>query len=111
MGRQPDRTDDCPVEPAYLTKAELARRSGLSPGTIQRYKDKELIPFFQPGGKGGRLLFPPNALEAAVARAHQDESARTDRTGQDYQAIPTAGQRKLPGPRPRWRARQSEDRR
>ena len=49
----------------WLSKAELASRTGLSPATIQRLKDADRIPYVQPAGKGGKLLFPPDALTRA----------------------------------------------
>jgi hypothetical protein len=41
---------------------ELSQTSGLS-STIRRLKDDNRIPYLQPGGKGGKLLFPPDAIE------------------------------------------------
>ena len=81
---------------AYLTKQELAVRSGLSEATIQRYKDSGRIPFFQPGGKGGRVLFPLDAIESA-----QRELADS---GGPAATVPPASKNppKLPGPRPHW---------
>jgi hypothetical protein len=80
---------------AYLTKQELVARSGLSAATIQRYKDQGLIPFFQPGGKGGRILFPPDAIETVHLESAGPIPNSTDAR---QQKLP-----KLPGPRPRWK--------
>jgi excisionase family DNA binding protein len=46
-----------------LTLAELSQTSGLSASTIRRLVRAERIPFFQPWGKGGKLLFPGDAIE------------------------------------------------
>ena len=42
---------------------ELSQTSGLSTSTIRRLKDDNRIPYHQPSGKGGKLLFPPDAIE------------------------------------------------
>lgn len=78
--------------PSYLSKLELARLSGLSPATIQRLKDSGAIPFFQPGGKGCRVLFPVDAIER-VQRAVVPVSSLTG----------TDGGRSNSGPQPRWK--------
>lgn len=52
----------------YLTLAELCALTGFAPATVHRWKDSGRIPYFQPGGKGGRIKFPPNAIE--VCRPH-----------------------------------------
>jgi hypothetical protein len=79
----------------YLTREELLARTGLSPATLQRYKAAGRIPFFQPGGRGGRVLFPPDAIE--IARALYTET-KTDVP--PLAAVP----RKRPGPPPKWRS-------
>ena len=50
-------------ERRYLTLEELARISGVSKVTLRRYWRAGKIPGHQPGGKGSRVLFPPDALE------------------------------------------------
>lgn len=50
-------------ERRYLTLEELARVSGLSKVTLRRHWRAGKIPGHQPGGKGSRVLFPPDALE------------------------------------------------
>jgi hypothetical protein len=57
-------------QPQYLTVAELVERSGYSSASIHRLKAKHEIPFYQPAGKGGKLLFPPDALE----QIHKNDS-------------------------------------
>ena len=87
-------THDPSTHRVYLTKQELVARSGLSAATIQRYKDSRRIPFYQPGGKGGRVLFPLDAIEAAQREVTTGSSGPTGAVGQNPP--------KLPGPRPRW---------
>ena len=76
-----------------LTIQELSRRSRLSIATIHRLKKAERIPYFQPSGKGGRLLFPVDAIERSG-----DRKFRAAETGQND----TPGDQRLPGPRPAW---------
>ena len=49
----------------FLTIAELSERSPLSVTQIRRLVKAGRIPFLQPGGRGGKLLFRPDALLAA----------------------------------------------
>jgi excisionase family DNA binding protein len=78
----------------YLTVEELSRRSGLSTSTLHRLKKADKIPFFQPAGKGGRLLFPADAIEQA---------ARLDQPESEYQR-PSAAEspKRLSGQLPKW---------
>jgi hypothetical protein len=114
MDHENDRGGGPPTGRIYLTKRELAASTGLSETTLQRYKDGGRIPFFQPAGKGGRLLFPPDAVEAAAARARQEQQATTNEAGHTDQPGPNGGvpgRRKLPGPQPRWRTHRPDNRR
>ena len=77
--------------PRYLTKRQLSCRTGLSPATIQRLKDRGQIPCYQPGGKGGRLLFPIDAIEHAVPASQPADGA-----------VHRKPQRALSGRRPVW---------
>jgi hypothetical protein len=79
-------------EMLYVTIDELSRRSGVSTATLHRLKNAGQIPFFQPGGKGARLLFPPDALERAVQRVE----------GHDLVSIPDNVPQRLAGRRPVW---------
>ena len=47
----------------YLNIDQFQSLTGLSKSTIHRLKDSGQIPFYQPGGKGSRLLFPADAIE------------------------------------------------
>jgi len=89
-----DSAPDSSKHRVFLTKQELVARSGLSAATIQRYKDKGRIPFYQPGGKGGRVLFPLDAIEAAHRELANSPAATADAAVKNTS--------KLPGPRPRW---------
>lgn len=46
---------------------ELSKRSGVPIVTLRRWARAGSIPFFQPGGKNGRLLFPVDAIEASYS--------------------------------------------
>lgn len=76
----------------YLTIDELSRRSGLSASTLHRLKNAGKIPFFQPAGKRGRLLFPADAIE---------QSARSVPPRDEQPAVADARKR-LSGPQPKW---------
>ncbi len=79
-----------------VTIEELSRHSRLSIATIHRLKRAGKIPFFQPSGKGGRLLFPADAIERSVATTTTTPSPVTRRKPPG----------RLSGPRPAWRQRQ-----
>jgi excisionase family DNA binding protein len=72
---------------------ELARLAGLSEPTIRRLARDRRIPFFQPGGRGGKLLFPPDAIQRAAGGIAGPPQAEPG---------PAAGPPRLAGPRPRW---------
>ena len=78
----------------WLTLSELCLQSRFSPPTIYRLKNAGLIPYAQPGGKGGHLRFPVDALAIIQAQQVNTESrARVPATAD------TSG--KLPGRRPK----------
>ncbi len=81
--------------PQLLTIKELCRRSSLSKATIHRLKKAGLIPFYQPAGKGGRVLFPADAIE----RSGDDPEGDAQPSGPNP---PPKGSPTLPGPRPNW---------
>lgn len=80
---------------SYLDIEELIARSGLSRATIWRLKRAGKIPFFQPGGKNGRVKFPEDAIELA-GRCEMRSSGRDDSE--------SASSERLPGPLPEWRS-------
>ena len=78
---------------SYLDIKELVAITGLSEATIWRLKRAGKIPFFQPGGKGGRVKFPENAIELA-SRSETPSSVGADKEN--------ASSERLPGPQPKW---------
>ncbi len=78
---------------SYLDINELVAITGLSEATIWRLKRAGKIPFFQPGGKGGRVKFPANAIELA-SRPETPSPVRDDNEN--------ALSDRLPGPQPKW---------
>jgi hypothetical protein len=54
----------------YLTAEELASAADVSTATIWRLKRDGKIPFFQPGGAGHLVKFPPDALEQRSDKQH-----------------------------------------
>jgi len=79
----------------YLDADALAARTGLSLSTIHRLKRHGKIRFYQPGGKGTRILFPPNAIEQIKESA---EVGPED----ILVGAPMPIQKGLSGPRPTW---------
>jgi len=77
-----------------LTIEELSQRSRLSVSTLNRLKKAGLIPFFQPGGKGTRVTFPPDAIERACAATAADQAVSAAQVA----TLP----KKLSGPPPKW---------
>jgi excisionase family DNA binding protein len=65
----------------FLTIAELSAISGLSASTIRRLVRDDRIPFHQPSGKGGKLLFPPDAIERASPAAGLGSDASAQLAG------------------------------
>lgn len=53
------------TEPILLDLEQFCRRVSLSASTVRRLVKAGRIPFFQPAGKGGKLLFPSDALQQA----------------------------------------------
>lgn len=82
-----------PSTPKFLTLQELAQASRLSIATLHRLKQRGVLPYFQPSGKGGRLLFPRDAIERAAAAVDGD-AASTPRLDSD--------RRGPAGPKPKW---------
>ena len=81
----------------YLDIKQLSRQTGLSVSTVHRLKNAGKIPYFQPAGKCGKLLFPPDAIERA-AQAAAPVSVKT------IAAEPSA---RLAGRPPQWMRPQS----
>jgi hypothetical protein len=81
--------------PQLVTIEELSKRSRLSIATIHRLKKAGKIPFFQPSGIGGRLLFPLDAIERSAATTVCSATP----------AAKVAPPPRLSGPTPDWRKR------
>jgi len=76
--------------PQLLTVEVLSAASRLSVSTIHRLKRQGRIPFVQPAGKGGRVLFPADAIARGAVSTHVERLA----------CDPSRGQ--LSGPRTAW---------
>ncbi len=81
-----------PARGDRLTIHELSAATGVPVATIRRYKRRGLIPFFQPGGPGCRVWFPPDALDGRPETAPAAVKAPAERAPS-----------RLPGPGPRWK--------
>lgn len=73
----------------------LVERSGLSESTIWRLKRQGKIPFYQPAGKHGRVMFPEDAIELSQAKTVESDSHKKEIS---------ASEQPLPGPSPGWMA-------
>jgi excisionase family DNA binding protein len=84
----------------YVSPAEYAALTGLSPATVRRYLKHGRIPYHQPAGSRGRILIPTDALEllTGAAASAVTGSAAAAQAGADGPADTP----KLPGPRPKW---------
>lgn len=80
--------------PMWYTLNELHRLSGYSEQTIRRWVRARRIPFIQPGGKGGHLRFPADALAVIQAQKVEVESTVPRHTTTVHPA-------KLPGRKPK----------
>jgi hypothetical protein len=69
----------------YLNLRELSVATGISETQLRRLAKDRKIPSFQPGGKGGRLLFPPDAIE----------KSEQPQPGFEATGLPLAGRRPL----------------
>jgi excisionase family DNA binding protein len=74
-----------------LTIRELSGRIRLSVPQIRRLVREGRIRSYQPGGRGGKLLFPPDVLEVAIAPL-------VKRTDDRHASEP----QRLPGRRPKF---------
>jgi hypothetical protein len=81
----------------YLTAKELAALSGVSSSSVRRYQKAGKIPYFQPGGKNARVVFPPAAIEQMALLNHQETPVKNPTTLD----LPN----NLPGPTPGWLSR------
>jgi hypothetical protein len=88
------------AHPSQLVDIQtLSARTGLSVSTIRRLKNAGKITCFQPAGKCGKLLFPPDAIERA--------SQSTKTVDQVEQPVEAQSPKRLSGPLPAWMQRPS----
>lgn len=78
---------------SYLDVNELVALTGLSEATVWRLKRAGKIPFYQPGGRGGRVKFPVDAIEVAAQETQPEPPSAVDDSGSPE---------RLPGPIPKW---------
>lgn len=87
-------TDTSQASPQLLTLKEFSKASRLSPATLHRLVKAGKLPCHQPGGKGGKLLFPINAIDlAATPSTTVPNVSDVDRQ---------VGGERLSGPLPKW---------
>jgi predicted DNA-binding transcriptional regulator AlpA len=79
-----------PTPVDYLDIHELVALTGYSVATIWRLKKAEKIPYYQPGGSGTKVTFPPDALARVDASPNQPLVPEEETT------------ERLPGPMPQW---------
>ena len=86
-----------PADPSesYLSVRQLARRAGVAEVTIRRYARAGKLRYEQPGGKNGKLLFPPDCLEQS--------GRHLENTGAPCAPSNAAGKR-LSGRKPKWQS-------
>jgi predicted DNA-binding transcriptional regulator AlpA len=77
----------------YLDIHALSAQTGLSTSTIHRLKKQGRIPFFQPAGKGGKVLFSPDVIE-------QNSSLSVSPKPPEAKLAPQ--HHRLSGPTPAW---------
>lgn len=79
-------TNDMDGEKELMDIKELADRTGLSVSTLRRFVRQRQIPFLQPAGKGGKILFPFDVVSSLQTNVPAQQSAPTQRS-------PLAGRR------------------
>ncbi len=79
--------------PQLLTFKEFCGVTRLSSATVHRLIKASKLPVYQPSGKGGKLLFPLNAIELAASAASAP-SVSSD--------AGITGSQRLSGPAPKW---------
>jgi excisionase family DNA binding protein len=88
--------------PAYLTYEELSARTGISVSTLRRRVKDGKLPYFQPGGRRTRLVFPVDVVERLLQSA-----PTSSQTLPESQLQPVA--HPLQGPQPKWMRNGSSD--
>lgn len=80
------------IERQFLTAQELSARTGFPVSTIWTLKLQGRIPYLQPTGWKGKVLFPPDALEHLVFRPDPADVAK-----------PHSEPKLLSGKEPKWK--------
>ena len=69
----------------YLTIRQLSERTGYSVTQLRRLVKSKVLPYLQPAGTGGKLLFKPDAVErAAKAQQAARDSSRLSGKAPDW---------------------------
>jgi len=98
MSEEPNNT-------RFLTFEDRAAQLPFSKSTLRRWIRDGSIPSYQPRGRGSRRAFHPDVLNIAVAPAAGSEvRANLPRGGPDTKPAIAAAP-KLPGPKPKWLSR------
>ncbi len=84
-----------PIDTRLLTLKEYCGVTRLSPATIHRLIKAGKLPCYQPSGKGGKLLFPANAIELAASPASAPSAPPKSHS---------VGSQRLSGPAPKWQS-------
>ena len=81
------------IDTPLLTLKEYCGVTRLSPATIHRLIKAGKLLCYQPSGKGGKLLFPANAIDLAASTASEPSAPAEARN---------VGSQRLSGPVPKW---------
>ncbi len=71
----------------YLTVRQLHARTSVAIGTLQRWAKTGLIPAYQPAGKNGKYLFPPDALERQIVASGEPAPAKPSGRQPKWRAV------------------------
>lgn len=94
------------IEQAWLSRQELATKSGLSLATIDRRRKDGTLPFVQLGGRRCRILFSSDVLRSlVVGTPSANEPVSIDPVPPAEPLTQVCETKDQPsGPRPRWQA-------
>jgi hypothetical protein len=108
-GRNPPESDEeLAGKRQYMSRKELAAKTGLSLSTIDRLLAKKKLAKDQPGGKGTRVLIPIGAIASATPEATEMPKGLTDGR---LTAAASSGQACLSGKKPLWMSSQGATKR
>jgi hypothetical protein len=96
----------------FLSPAQFASASGLSPATVARYLAAGLLPKVQPGGPRHRVLIPASVLaRLPETDGRQDTTAVVHANNDDVVASTSqseSNRSRRSGPEPRWKSRRNK---